>query len=408
MSLQALREQRAAKAKELHGILDANPDNWDDTLQASYDAGLKEIDDIDAKISRVTALNERVAKDALDGQLIEAGARAERDQKSPSAALFNKWLRGGDKAMSAEDWASIRATMSTTTPAEGGYTVQKDVAKVIVDALKAFGGVRMSGATILTTDQGNPIDYPNSDGTSETGEQLAENATATDLDISFGVVNLATYKYSSKVVAVPIELLMDSAVDIEAFVRQRLVNRVGRITNTKFTTGTGTNEPRGVVTAAASGVVGATGSTTSLGSAGVDALINLQHSVDPAYRQRGAKFMMHDQSLKNVRLLKDANGRPIFIPGYEMTNPGGFPDTLLGNEICINQDMPVMAANAKSILYGDFSPYIIRDVMALTLLRFDDSAYAKKGQVGFLMLSRHGGNFTDVGGAVKFYQNSAT
>ena len=35
-------------------------------------------------------------------------------------------------------------------------------------------------------------------------------------------------------------------------------------------------------------------------------------------------------------------------------------------------------------------------------------SYVKLGQIGFLMWSRHGGNFTDVGGAVKYYANSAT
>ena len=67
-----------------------------------------------------------------------------------------------------------------------------------------------------------------------------------------------------------------------------------------------------------------------------------------------------------------------------------------------------MAANAKSIAYGDFSFYTIRDVMDVQMFRFTDSAYAKLGQVGFLAWMRAGGNFVDVGGAVKLYVNSAT
>jgi len=61
----------------------------------------------------------------------------------------------------------------------------------------------------------------------------------------------------------------------------------------------------------------------------------------------------------------------------------------------------------ESILFGDYSKYIIRDVMAATLFRFTDSAYAKLGQVGFLMWMRSGGNLVDTA-AVKYYQNSAT
>ena len=55
----------------------------------------------------------------------------------------------------------------------------------------------------------------------------------------------------------------------------------------------------------------------------------------------------------------------------------------------------------------DFSKYIIRDVMEATMFRFNDSAYAKLGQVGFLMWMRTGGNLTD-NKAVAYYTNSAT
>ena len=69
--------------------------------------------------------------------------------------------------------------------------------------------------------------------------------------------------------------------------------------------------------------------------------------------------------------------------------------------------MPVPAAAAKSVLFGDFKHYKVRDVMALTLFRFTDSAYAKKGQVGFLGFLRSGGNLVDVGGAIKHFQHGA-
>ena len=51
--------------------------------------------------------------------------------------------------------------------------------------------------------------------------------------------------------------------------------------------------------------------------------------------------------------------------------------------------------------------YMIRDALQFTVYRFDDSAYAKKGQVGFLAFQRSGGNLMDLG-SVKLYQHSAT
>jgi hypothetical protein len=221
---------------------------------------------------------------------------------------------------------------------------------------------------VIRTAAGKTINYPTSDGTSETGELLAQNATAAALDLSFGVKAIGAYKYSSKSVAVPIELLQDSAVDIEAFVTKRLVTRLGRITNTHFTTGTGSGQPNGIVTAAGSGKVGTTGQTLTVI---YDDLIDLQHSVDPAYRQPGnCRFMMNDASVKVIRKIKDTTNRPIFVPGYDNDvpgKPGGVPDTLLGDPIQVNQDVAVMAANAKSILYGDFSFYTIRDALDMQM-----------------------------------------
>ena len=406
MSIQALREQRAAKAKSLNDLLAANPgDQWNATHQATYDAGIDEITDIDARISRQNKLNELVAQDALNSNLTEFANRHERDNQSPASAVFAKWLRGGDNALSAEDWGTVRNTMSTTTNSEGGFTVAQEWATSVLDALKDFGGMR-SVATIIQTSGVGQMNFPTSDGTSEVGEIIAENTTATAADLVFGTKSLVAYKYSSKVVAVPFELLQDSNVDVEAFVRLRLANRLGRITNQHFTTGTGTSQPNGVVTAASSGKVGTTGQTLTVI---YDDLVDLQHSVDPAYRQSGkAGFMMNDSSLKIIRKIKDSQNRPIFVPGYEVGVPGGAPDTLLGSPVTINQDMAVMAANAKSILFGDFSFYNIRDAMQMEMFRFTDSAYTKLGQVGFLAWMRSGGNLIDVGGAVKYYQNSAT
>ena len=237
------------------------------------------------------------------------------------------------------------------------------------------------------------------------GEIIAENTTATAADPVFGTKSLPVYKYSSKIIAVPFELLQDSSVDVEAFVRDRMVTRLGRITNTHFTTGTGTAQPTGLITAATTGKTGLSGQTTSVV---YDDLVDLQHSVDVAYRDLGrCSWMMNDLSVRVIRKIKDTAGRPIFVPGYD--NPvGPTPDRLLGDPITLNNDIAVMAANAKSIAYGDFSFYTIRDVMDVQMFRFTDSAYAKLGQVGFLAWMRAGGNFVDVGGAVKLYVNSAT
>lgn len=399
-NLQAERERRNALAKDTRNILDNNQSTWSDENQKKYDENVAEIERIDAAIER----HQKVMDLTAEREMGERGVR-ERDvdvKDADQVKLFDKWCRGGDNALTSDEWKAVRNTMSTTTDGEGGYTVPTTTAGRILDALKAYGGMR-AAADIIRTAGGEPMNFPTSDGTSEEGEIIGENASATDADVSFGTKGLPVYKYSSKVVTVPWELLQDSSADIEGFVRNRLQQRLGRITNKHFTVGTGSGQPNGLFTAASIGKTGAVSATAAIT---YDDLVDLEHSIDPAYRGN-AKWMFHDDFLKLVRKVKDSNGRPIFVPGYEQGNPGGAPDRLLNRDIIINQHVAAPAASAVSAAFGDFSYYKIRDVMAVTLFRFTDSAYTKKGQVGFLAWMRSGGNFVDVGGAVKTFKHGA-
>ncbi|TAK84518.1 MAG: phage major capsid protein [Aquabacterium sp.] len=401
MSIQALRERKNALVTQARKQLaDKGDRTWTKEDQAAYDAVGDEIELLNKQID---AHQKEIDREAQN--IIKPADKQEKGPEDRSRAIMDKWMRRGENAISDEEWAHIRNTMSTTTPSEGGYTVQTTTAKQIIEAIKTFGGMRRV-AEVFATSQGNAMQYSTSDGTAETGEIIGENTTATDADTSFGTVGLPVYKFSSKVITVPIELLQDSEVDIMAFVQARLRTRLGRIQNTKFTVGTGTNEPRGLVTAIGIGKQGTTGQTTSII---YDDLVDLQESIDDGYADGGAlNWMMHQQSRRIIRKIKDTTGRPIWTPGYEYGITKGSPDELLGRPVVINNDMPVMAASAKSLAYGDFTYYKIRDAMDITLFRFTDSAYAKKGQVGFLAWMRSGGNWTDVGGAAKAYQNSAT
>ncbi len=404
MSIQALRERKNHLVTQCKAQLaEKGSTTWTKEDQAVYDAAIEEIGRVEKQIEAHQRQLELEAE-----PVIKDKAKGKQDDLTPEArsrAIMDKWMRKGENAVTAEEWAHVRNTMSTGTPSEGGYTVQTSVAKSVIEAIKTYGGMRRV-AEVFATSQGNPMQYGTSNGTTEEGEIIGENQSATDQDAEFGTVGLGVYKFSSKVITVPIELLQDSEVDIEALVINRLRTRLGRIQNKKFTIGSGTNEPRGVVTALSTGKTGTTGQTTSVI---YDDLVDLQESIDDGYGEAGSlQWMLHQQSRRVIRKLKDTTGRPIWTPGYEYGVTKGAPDELLGRPVVINNDMPVMAANAKSIGYGDFSFYKIRDAMDITLFRFTDSAYAKKGQVGFLAWMRSGGNWTDVGGAAKLYVNSAT
>ncbi|WP_439539475.1 phage major capsid protein [Sphingomonas sp.] len=416
LNIKALRDQRADKAKEARNLLDTNTgDKWSKDIENQVDAIYEEIDRIDAQIARA----EKQAK--IDGdtaaqeganegreRLLNGLPPEQRERVERYSNAFRSFILNGERGMTNEEVLALREgpiqnAQSTGTPSEGGYLVPTGWGGQLLEALKAFGGMR-NVANVIATAGGNPLPWPTVDETSVEGEIVAENASASDGDAAFGTIQIGAYKYSSKVFTIPFELLQDAGpgIDVEAFVRRAAAQRIARITNKHFTTGTGTGQPQGIVTAAASGKVGTTGQTLTVTH---DDLVDLEHSVDPAYRElQTVGFMFHDTTLRNLKKLKDGENRPLWQPGISVKEP----DVLLGYRYTINQAMPVMAANAKSILFGDLHSYMIRDIMQVTLFRFDDSAFVKKGQIGFLAWSRHDGKLVTAGSPVKYYQNSAT
>jgi len=414
--LAQLRERRNVKAQEANTLNARFPaDQRMPTAEAAnLDTLLAEIESIDGEITRETRLA-KLAAEQTDNLLNAARESATRDpsRQSDHSKALRAYLGGGISALDdrqRQDLAArvnpdIRQAMSTSTNSEGGYTAATEYMRTLEAAMKAYNGV-LEVASVIRTGSGADMNFPTADATAEVGEIVGQNGAANAGDTTFGNTALSVYKYSSKKIALPWELLQDSFLDIEAYIQSVLAVRLGRITNTHFTVGTGVSQPRGIVTGAALGKTGTAGQTVSVI---YDDLVDLEHSINRAYRRSpGFGFMMADSSLKVVRKIKDTQGRPIFVPGYETASPGGAPDRLLGRPITINDDVAAMAANAKSILMGDFRKYIIRQVMDLTLFRMTDSNFTLNGQVGFVAFQRIGGNLVDAGGAVKYYANSAT
>lgn len=319
---------------------------------------------------------------------------------------FDAYMRRGRDGISAEQRgvleAETRDGLITTTDNIGGFVVPPGWLQRLTDVMKAFGGM-LSVATIIDTNDGVSLEWPTADDTGVSGEIIAESAAhAIDASTPFGTRTLATYLYSSKIIKLSLQLLQDSAFDLGQWLPAKQAIRISRITNAHFTTGTGTGQPTGITAASGGLGTGKTGATGQTLTVTYDDLIDLIHSVDPAYRG-GGKFMLADSSLKVVRKLKDNQGHPLWEPSLQ----SGTPDNLLGYGVVVNQDMPAMAANAKSIGFGDWaSAYVLRRVRGATNLRLNE-LYAANLQVGFLGFQRFGGVVDDTS-AAKLYVNSAT
>lgn len=320
----------------------------------------------------------------------------ERDRKHRTA--FRDYLRNGLNDMKAENRAVLQEfrDMGVGTGNLGGFFVPQGFVYDIEMALKYFGNM-LGVSTILETATGNPLPYPTDNDTTNTGELVGEGVQVTNADVSIGHIVFGAFKFSTKLVKVSLELLQDSAFDMEAYLKQKFAIRLGRILNTKFTVGVGTTEPFGIITAATAGptAVGSSGNTggseTGGTSIGYIDLVELEHSVDPLYR-RGAKFMMHDNTLRKIKEVLDKYGRPIWVPGVA----SNAPDTILGYEYSINNDMATIALNAKTVAFGPLDKYLIRRVKELAVLRLVER-FADYGQVAFIGFARYDGNLLDAG-----------
>lgn len=303
---------------------------------------------------------------------------------------FNQYLRFGFGGMSEDHRAALKGgfdaearAQAVGTDAAGGYLVPTEFHRELLEAQKFLGGVRQVARVIQTT-SGGDIEFPTEDDTAVEGELLGENVAAAEQDATFGQKILKAYKYSSKIIKVSIELLQDSAFDLDAHLKSVASRRLARITERHFSIGDNTGKPQGVVNYSSAGATAAGGAAITWGD-----LVDLEHSVDPAYRNSlggSTAYMFADSTLKAVKKLLDSTGRPIWTPGIDVKEP----DTINGYRYTINTYMSAIGTGNKSVLFGDFDFYLIRDVAGATVLRLVER-YAEYGQVAFLIFERHDG-----------------
>lgn len=279
----------------------------------------------------------------------------------------------------------------------GGDTVPTTFRNSLYEELIENSAVRQTRATVLSTSSGEDLVIPVADSYS-TAAIVAEAAAIGESDPTFRKVTLGAFKYGL-LMQISSELLADSGVNIAEFLGRQAGRAIGNATGAHFVTGDGSSKPNGIVTAATSGV------TTTTGKAGVpqyEDYVDLFHSVAPPYR-RNAEWMMSDTGLAEARKIVDADTRPLWQPGMATAEPS----TILGKPYTVDPNVADPALNAKSLLFGDFSTYYIRDVGSVRLERSDDYAFAND-LVSFRVLFRTDGDLVDTSGSIKFATGAAS
>jgi len=414
-TIHELRAQLAHHNRQANHLLSEKGSRaWSAQDQAAFDTQMEAAERLQRQITALQASADDDTRRSFNKPTTErVGAHR---AKAKHYAGLDAFLRRSSDEWSAQDQANVSNTMSTTTGSEGGFTVAPSVTSDLIDILKDFGAVRRV-ATRVVTDTGADMGWPSTDGRSEVGEIVANNQQPLSVDPVFASAPLNTFKFGSKIFTVPVELLQDSSFDVVGFVLNRSRDRIGRAQNLAFTTGAGGGSgPAGLTTAAPIGRAGATGDV-GLSALNYELFVDLVDTLDVAYHTPAvtdpngpvtATGWMFNQSVrKSLRKIKDPSGRPIWSPGYEAGMTAGSPDKLLGYTVNLNNDMPSPAANAISVAFGNFGRYVVRDAMEMMLRRFDDAAYATKGQVGFLAWARAGGNLIDQGSVIT-YKHSAS
>lgn len=289
--------------------------------------------------------------------------------------------------------------LSTGSPANASMGVGF-FGKIMMNLVETSAVMR-AGATVITTETGEPLRMPRQTAFSS-ATLVAEGATIPAGDPTFSQVTLGAYKYAV-LITVSNELVADAAFDLEGYLAAETGVALGNALGNDLINGNGSGAPRGVLLDASLGVTGPTGTSTSLGAQGTagqgtDLVNNLVGSLaEPYTRSKSAAFLTRTGTMTAIRNLKATTGE---LVGNEYINGSPYP-------FYVDPFVPTMAANAKSILFGDWSRYVVRMVNGIRFEQSREYAY-NTDQTVFRAVLRADGALVDTSGAIKHFVNSAT
>jgi HK97 family phage major capsid protein len=288
--------------------------------------------------------------------------------------------------------------LGIATGGAGGFMVPASFVAKLTQVQKYAGGMR-GLADVLRVATGRSAPSPVTDDTANAAVIVNENTTLSPLDTAFTSVGMQPRTYAANLIRASHQLVNDASFDLETELADVFVRRLDRGQAPHFINGTGGTQPTGVLPGATVGVTLPTGNTTTMTYAGLEALY---FSLDRAYRENGT-WVVADNTLKAILTIVDGAGRPV-IPYPQ--SPGD-PFVLFGRPIVTDPNMPVPAASAKTILFGDWSrAYRIIDVGAPVIRRLQER-YAEVLQVAYMGYQRTDAGPVDPKAVVALQQSAS-
>lgn len=309
--------------------------------------------------------------------------------RSYRTALGN-YMRFGD-SLGAEEKAALQVGVNP----DGGYWVTPDQGGAMAKRIFETSPMRQICAQqTIGTDALEGVIDNNEASSGWVGETTAPTETNTP---QIGKWRIPVHIQYAEPRATQ-QILDDAMVDIEAWLTEKVSDKMVRTENAAFVTGNGVGKPRGflsgptpVTTDDATRAWGTlqyvpTGGAGAFASSNPgDALLDLIYKLKAGYRQ-GAVWTMARSTVGATRKLKDGQNNYLWAPGAQ----AGQPSMLNGYPIVEGEDMPVIAANSLSIAFGNFKVgYQIVDRQGFVVLR---DPYTAKPYVKLYTTKRVGGD----------------
>ena len=345
----SLREKRAQAWDAAKAFLDTK--RGSDGLisaedAATYDRMEAEVVNLGKEIERLerqAALDQELSKPAaapITGRPVTPGSEKTGRATDEYARAFWKSMR--QKGVNFD----VQNALQVGTDTEGGYLVPDEFERTLVDALQEQNIFRQLAHVITTSTGDRKIPVVATHGSAA---WIDEEGAYVESDDTFGQVSIGAYKLGT-MIRVSEELLNDSVFDLPSYIATEFARRIGSAEEEAFFSGNGTGRPTGLLNATGGAQVGVTAASAT--AVTLDEIMDLFYALRSPYRKR-AVFLTNDATVKALRKLKDTTGQYLWAPSVT----AGTPDTILNRPIYTSAYMPVMAAGAKSVVFGDFSYY---------------------------------------------------
>jgi len=340
------------EAKELIDSVEARGGVWSGEDEAKYASLTADIN----KRNELIELEQREAKTAEAVQKAAvnfAGASVTDTEGDILRKMIAGEIRGHE----------FRAITGSSTGAPVPTSFYNEIVKVarLVNPLLDY-------ATVINTSSGENLQIPNQSGFS-TATIVGQGVSIGTSEPTFNAfTTLSAYKFSA-LAQLSRELVLDAGVDIVGFLAEQFGNAFGFAIGNKVLNGTGTVEPSGILTAAATGV------TSTAGSAGVftaDQVVDLIYSLDGSLRSRPTFAMLaNSTSIAALRKLKDSQNRYLFDIGVGLDKR----DLILGVPVIETPSMPNPGTAVAPLAVGDLKAIYMRNAGGLQVDRSDDFAF---------------------------------